>query len=80
MKKELSIKQIYDDFINKTILSENESDVLKRYIRNDSIIKIASDTSQSSSSVSRTIKEIKIKYENYKKLEIAKLMLLTNHK
>lgn len=80
MRKELSIKQIYDDFVEKVLLSENEQDVLKRYIKNDSIVKIANETSQSSSSVSRTIKDIKIKYENYKKLELAKLTLLLGNK
>ena len=77
MKKELSIKQIYDDFVMKVVLNENEQDILKRYIRNDSIVKIAQDTSQSTSTISRTIASLKEKYDNYKKLEIAKLMLLT---
>ena len=80
MKKELSIKQIYDDFVSKVMLSENEQDILKRYIKNDTIIKISNDTSQSPSSVSRTIADIKIKYDNYKKLEVAKLTLLQGNK
>ena len=76
MKKELSIKQIYDDFTDKTILNDNEQEILIRYIKGDSIVKIASDTSQSTSSVSRTIAGLKEKYSNYKKLELAKLLLL----
>ena len=80
MKKELAIKQIREDFINKVMLSENEIDVLERYIKKDSIVKIAEDTRQGTATISRIIAEIKIKYEDYKKLEIVKLMLLTNKK
>ena len=80
MKKELAIKQIREDFINKVMLSENEIDVLERYIKKHSIVKIAEDTRQGTATVSRIIAEIKLKYEDYKELEIAKLMLLTNKK
>lgn len=80
MKKDLAIKQIYDDFTNKIMLSDNEKDVLQRYIKNDSIVKIANDTMQGTATISRIIASIKVKYENYKKLEIAKLMLLTKEK
>ena len=80
MKKELAIKQIYDDFTNKIILTDNEKDILLRYVKNDSIIKIANDTKQGSATVSRVIADIKKKYEDYKKLEIAKLILLQGDK
>lgn len=80
MKKELAIKQIFEDFANKTILTDNELDILVRYIKNNSIVKIANDTSQSTSSVSRTIAMLKDKYSDYKKLEIAKLILLQSDK
>ena len=80
MKKDLAIKQIYDDFTDKIMLSDNEKDVLQRYIKNDSIVKIANDTTQGTATISRIIASIKEKYDNYKKLEIAKLMLLTNKK
>ena len=76
MKKELANKQIFNDFVGKTILTDNEMDVLVRYIKNDSIVKIANDTSQGTTTVSRTIASIKEKYKRYKKLELAKLMLL----
>lgn len=76
MKKELANKQIYNDFISKTILTDNEADILIRYIKNDSIVKIANDTNQGTTTVSRTIASIKEKYKRYKQLELAKLMLL----
>ena len=80
MKKELSIKQIYDDFISKVILTDNEQDVLVRYIRNDSIVKIASDTKQGTTTVSRVIYDIKDKYKKYKDLELAKLVVFKQDK
>lgn len=76
MKKELSVKQIYDDFISKTILNEIEEKILIKYIKNESIVKIADDLSVSTATISRTIAELKEKYANYKKLELAKLLLL----
>lgn len=76
MKQELSLKQIFDDFINKTILSDNEIDVLTKYVKGDSIVKIADETAQSTSSVSRIIADLKEKYKGYKKIEVAKLKIL----
>ena len=75
MKKDLSVKQIYEDFISKTILNDNEKDILLRYIKDDTIVKIANDTAQSTSSVSRIISDLKEKYQKYKDLELAKLIL-----
>ena len=80
MKKDLAMKQIYEDFINKVLLTDNQKDILIRYIKNDSIVKIAEDTCQSTSSVSRIIADLKEKYYNYKKLEIAKLIILQRNK
>lgn len=76
MKKQLCIKQIYDDFLNKVYLTDIEEQILELYVKNMSIVKIADITNQSTSNVSRTIATLKEKYENYKKLEIAKLQLL----
>lgn len=73
MKKELSIKQIYNDFISKVFLNDIEKQVLELYINKESIVKIADEISQGTATVSRIIAEIKEKYENYRKLEMAKL-------
>lgn len=80
MKKDLAIKQLYNDFIIKVTLTENEKDILDRYIRGDTLTKISMDTTQSYSTISRTIVDLKIKYETYKRLEIAKLTLLQKNK
>lgn len=76
MKKELAIKQIFDDFTSKTILTDNEKEILVRYIKGESIVKMSEETSQGTATVSKTIASLKDKYTDYKKLELAKLLLL----
>lgn len=79
MKKELSVKQIFDDFTSKVILNDSEIKILMLYIKDETIIKIANETAQSPSSVSRTIAELKEKYQKYKELEIIKLKILSDN-
>lgn len=76
MKKDLCIKQIYNDFIDKILILDNEKEVLDLYIRNESLVKICDITGQSMSTVSRIIAELKDKYNIYKELEISKLNIL----
>ena len=80
MKNDLSSKQIYDDFLLKTVLTDIEKEVLEKYVQDKSIVKIAEETLLSTSTVSRTIYELKRKYTNYKQLEIAKLLILQKNK
>ena len=75
MKGELSSIPIFNDFLSKTILNDNEIDVLKRYIKGETIIKIANETAQSTATISRVIADLKVKYCKYKQLELAKLIL-----
>lgn len=78
MKRELASKLIFDDFVSKTYLNELEQDILIRYIKNRSIIQIAEEVTQSTATVSRIIARLKVKYNNYKKLEISKLSILND--
>lgn len=75
MKKELCIKAIYEDFISKVILTEQEQEILDLYIKDYSILKMADETVQSTATISRIICSIKNKYDNYKKLEIERLKI-----
>ena len=76
MKEDLAIKQLYNDFIIKVILTDNEKDILDRYIKGDTYVNMSMETQQSYSNISRTINDIKKKYEVYKELELIKLNLL----
>lgn len=79
MIKELSNKIIFEDFKNKTILTEDEEKVLLMLVKKYSIIKISQEINVSDRTVERIIKTLKIKYNNYKKLELAKYdIFLTN--
>lgn len=76
MKNELLIKDNYEDFKKNTILSVTELDILVRYLNNETIVKISNDLFISTSSVSRHIKNIKIKYNNYKLFKQGKQRIL----
>lgn len=79
MKKELCVKQIYNDFVDKIFLNDIEKQVLELYIKGESITKISDIIIQSPSTVSRIISELKEKYYNYRNLEIAKLDIFKNN-
>lgn len=76
MKEDLAIKQLYDDFIIKVTLTDNEKDILDRYVKGDTYVKMSIDTQQSYSNIARTITDLKYKYNIYKQLELIKLNLL----
>lgn len=75
MKKELANKLLRDDFIEKTILSDREVEVLLLYVKGESIIKIADVTKQGTATVSSVILQLKQKYRIYKEFELTKLRL-----
>lgn len=72
MTKELCNKVIYNDFIEKTILSNDEKIILDMYLKRYSIVKISQECCMSERNVSRIIREIKNKYDKYKNMELAK--------
>ena len=80
MKTQLAVNQIYDDFISKVILTDYEREILDKYIHGDTYVKMALDTTQSYSTVSRTINELKRKYDIYRQIELTKLTLLQGKK
>ena len=72
MLKELCNKMIYDDFVNKTMLTDDEIKVLNNLLKKSSIVQMAQELNMSDRTISRIIKDIKEKYKNYKTLEVAK--------
>lgn len=73
MAKELSNRIIYDDFLSKVVLTDDEKIILDMLIKRDSIIKISQTINMSDRNVSRIVKDLKQKYTNYRRLEMAKL-------
>lgn len=76
MAEDLSNKIIYNDFVNKTFLTDDEKQILDMYILKESIVKISQTTNMSERSVSRNIKNLKEKYKKYKQLQITIINLL----
>ena len=73
MFKELSNKIIDNDFKTKMVLTEDEIKVLDMLLLKCSMIKISQEINMSDRNVSRIKKDIKDKYNIYKKIEMAKL-------
>lgn len=73
MIKELSNSIIYNDFISKVKLTEDETKILNMIILKYSIIKMSQEAIMSDRNVLRIKKDIKEKYNIYKKIEMAKL-------
>lgn len=76
MKKDLSIKQIYDDFILKVTLDEDEIKVLDMYIKNYSYVQMSLALNISKRNISRIVNRLKEKYAIYKNLEVSRLNML----
>lgn len=76
MKKDLSIKQIYDDFILKVMLDEDEIKVLDMYIKNYSYVQMSLALNISERNISRIVNRLKEKYAIYKNLEVSRLNML----
>lgn len=76
MKKDLSIKQIYDDFILKVTLDEDGIKVLDMYIKNYSYVQMSLALNISERNISRIVNRLKEKYAIYKNLEVSRLNML----
>ena len=72
MYKTLSNKVIYNDFKEKVLLTDDEIKVLDMLLKRYTLVKIGIELDMSDRNVSRVIKRIREKYEDYKKIEIAK--------
>lgn len=72
MRRALSNKTIYDDFIYKVRLTEDEEKILEMYLLQYSLVKIGLECSMSERTVGRILKNIRDKYNDYKQLELAK--------
>lgn len=77
MIKELCNKMIYNDFLSKVVLTDEEKKILNMLLVRYTLVKISQEIGMSDRNVSRVVKSLKDKYEMYKKLEIAKLSILS---
>ncbi len=71
--KELSCKYIYDDFVYKMALTDDERRVLDMLLKKYSMVKIAQCINVSDRNASRIIRDLKDKYNIFREIEVAKL-------
>lgn len=77
MIENLRIKIIYDDFISKVKLTDEQIKILNMLINKDKIVKIAMEMGMSQRTVSYEISKIKKAYNKYREMEVTRLLLLT---
>jgi len=73
MINELSNSIIYNDFINKVKLTEDETKVLNMMLSKYTLVKMSQQVHMSDRNVSRIKKDIREKYNMYRKIEMARL-------
>lgn len=78
MIEKLRIKALYDDFINKVKLTDEQIRILNMMLNKDTIIKISLEIGVSERTIKYEIKKIKELYNNYLQLEITKMISLIN--
>lgn len=68
MCEKLKNKTIYNDFLDKVMLTEEQIKILNLLLKKESIVKISVELGMSQRTVSYEIKKIKQYYEEYKKI------------
>ena len=76
MVDKLRVKSLYDDFVSKVKLTEEQKRILDMLINKDKIIKISIELGISERTVNYEIKKIKKIYNDYLKMEMVKLLSL----
>lgn len=78
MIEKLKIKAIYDDFVSKVNLNEEQRKILNMMLNRDKIVKISLEIGVSERTIKYEIKKIKNLYNNYLQMEITKMISLIN--
>ena len=78
MIEKLKIKALYNDFVNKVNLTDEQKRILNMMINKDSIVKMSMEIGVSQRTISAETKKIKELYSNYLQMEITKMISLIN--
>lgn len=76
MIESLRIKAIYDDFLDKVSLNDEQIAIINKLIDKDNITKISIDLQRSERTIGYEINKIKKLYEKYRNFEVMKANLL----
>ena len=78
MIEKLKIKAIYDDFVSKVRLNEEQKKILNMMLNRDKIVKMSLEIGVSERTIKYEIKKIKTLYNNYLQMEMTKMISLIN--
>ena len=78
MIEKLRVKALYDDFVYKVKLTDEQKRILDMMINRDTIVKMSLEIGVSERTINHEIKKIKELYNNYLQMEITKLISLIN--
>ncbi len=78
MIEKLKIKAIYDDFVSKVSLNEEQKKILNMMLNRDKIVKMSLEIGVSERTIKYEIKKIKTLYNNYLQMEMTKMISLIN--
>lgn len=78
MVDKLRIKALYDDFVDKVNLTDEQKIILDMMLHKYTIVKMSFEIGVSERTVKYEIKKIKELYNNYLQMEITKMISLIN--
>jgi len=78
MIEKLRVKALYDDFVSKVKLTDEQKRILDMMINKDTIVKISLEIGVSQRTINTEIKKIKELFNNYLQIEISKMISLIN--
>lgn len=78
MVEKLRIKAIYDDFVAKVNLTDEQKRILNMMLNKDTIVKMSLEIGVSERTIKYETKKIKNLYNNYLQMEISKMISLIN--
>lgn len=78
MIEKLRVKALYDDFVSKVKLTDEQKEILDMMINRDTIVKMSLEIGVSPRTINYEVKKIKELYNNYLQIEITKMISLIN--
>lgn len=76
MIEKLKVKALYDDFVSKVSLTDEQKRILNMMINKDTIVKMSLEIGVSTRTIDNEVRKIKDLYNKYLQLEIIKMISL----
>ena len=76
MIEKLKVNALYDDFVSKVKLTDEQKRILDMMINKDTIVKMSLEIGVSTSTIDKEVRKIKNLYNKYLQIEIIKMISL----